>query len=148
MELNKNMPKNDIGTIIKKLSFELAIISLVTVLFGLAFFLTINLRTASRQSSLKQHRSISALLFTHKKSGLILPADANYIDSWMTFRYINVIFDLPENYLKDDLNIHDNNYPNVSLKKCALTDKIDPALFLDKVKQAVNAYLETKARQE
>lgn len=37
------------------------------------------------------------------------------IQSWMTFRYINLVFHLPADYLKTSLGITDPHYPNLSI---------------------------------
>jgi len=70
----------------------------------------------ARQGGVFNHRtSVSELLLKNKQSNQISIADTDYIDVWMTFQYVNFIFDIPENYLKDQLRITDNAYPNMTL---------------------------------
>lgn len=41
------------------------------------------------------------------------------IRGWMTFRYINLVFNLPPSYLQSALNIKDTRYPNLALDALA-----------------------------
>ena len=63
------------------------------------------------------------------------------IQSWMTFNYINKVFKLPTNYLKNTLNISDSRYPNIPLEDYAEKAKIKTADFTTKVQDAVHSYL-------
>jgi len=71
-------------------------------------------------------------------------ANINLIDTWMTFRYINLIFKLPPNYLKDNLNISDKHFPNISLRGYIKNNKLDATTFLDNVKNTVEKYFANK----
>ncbi len=62
------------------------------------------------------------------------------IQDWMTFRYINSIFRLPPPYLAQTLNITDAYYPNLVIGTYASSRQLNPAAFLESVKQAVTAY--------
>ncbi len=55
------------------------------------------------------------------------------IRGWMTFRYINSVFHLPAEYLKNSLNITDRRYPNLSLDSLAKEQKISSQVALDKI---------------
>ncbi len=65
----------------------------------------------------------------------------NIIDGWMTFSYLNTIFNLPTDYLKNSLNISDERYPNISLNRHIGKQKIDKTTFLESVREAVADYL-------
>lgn len=65
----------------------------------------------------------------------------NDMQSWMTFRYINVIFSLPPEYLKTELNILDKSYPNIAISVLAKKNKINPMNLLSSTQQAVQKYL-------
>jgi hypothetical protein len=99
---------------------------------------------------------ILALVFFYKPFYLYRPAhrfwsthshrtlgvnDVNMIQSWMTFNYINKVFKLPTNYLKNTLNISDSRYPNIPLEDYAEKAKIKTADFTTKVQDAVHSYL-------
>lgn len=86
---------------------------------------------------LKREGVISRRNF-HKYSS---KAQISDIQSWMTFRYVNVIFSLPLDYLKHELNIQDKNYPNISISSQAKKNKINTSLYLSSVQQAVNKYV-------
>jgi hypothetical protein len=58
----------------------------------------------------------------------------------MTFDYLNVIFKLPKNYLKETLIIEDNRYPNIRLDHYAKRHNINPTFFLNQVEQAIINY--------
>jgi hypothetical protein len=62
------------------------------------------------------------------------------IQDWMTFRYINRVFGLPENYLYAKLNITSPYYPNLVLGTYAVSHKLNSVQFLISVKQAVEGY--------
>ena len=67
--------------------------------------------------------------------------DVNTIRPWMTFDYINKVFKLPADYLKNILNISNSHYPNVSFGSYAKEEKVNPTDFITKVREAVHNYL-------
>jgi len=113
---------------------------LLLALLILSVLLARSLLVVNRQGSFKQHRPLNQLLFGRQKGVAVPPADVNYIDSWMTFKYLNTIFNLPENYLKDSLNISDKRYPNIPLGKYASANKINGQAFMAEVKKIIKAY--------
>ena len=142
------MHKDNIKLILKRIPLMLAIIALSIILLIFSFVLIKNLHAVSREEVFIQHRNVAGILFNRQKSGAITVADVSYIDYWMTFRYINTIFKLPDNYLKDYLSIANKTYPNISLGKYASLNKIERTMFIAKVKQAVGAYLEANPSQK
>lgn len=62
------------------------------------------------------------------------------IEGWMTFRYVNFVFNLPPNYLSGKLTITGAGYLNNTLDNYANSRKLDRAAFLASVKQAVTEY--------
>jgi hypothetical protein len=76
----------------------------------------------------------------HRSVGRPLPI-VSEIQGWMTFRYINYVFNLPTNYLGSKLDISDSNYPNITLNKYAGAHGLGQAEFLSSVKNAVEAAL-------
>lgn len=76
----------------------------------------------------------------------IVPPQVDSIGEWMTFAYINKIFNLQNSYLKSNLNIVDVKYPNITLSKAASEAKIDEAIYLVSVKDLVNRYTSTTSQ--
>ena len=63
--------------------------------------------------------------------------DVHTIESWMTFDFVNVRFNLPLNYLKDTLTITDSQYPRETIREAAERAGIETELFLSMTKDAV-----------
>lgn len=91
----------------------------------------INAREAWSTAFIRQHRPPTA-------------NDAGFIRPWMTFDYINKIFNLPSDYLKTQLQITDPRYPKLSISGYARSQHIDTGTFLGSVMSAVRNYLTTK----
>ena len=72
--------------------------------------------------------------------GALTDKNVDLIASWMTFDYINKIFALPADYLKNALAISDTGYPRVSVSKYAKVHKLDQAGFLAEVQKSVASY--------
>ena len=68
------------------------------------------------------------------------------IRGWMTFRYIDLAFNLPSGYLRGALNITDKRYPNLSIDALARAQKTDARLLLQKVIAAVNNFSNSPAQ--
>ena len=83
------MFQGQIKRIIKNNLFTLMLVTLVISLLVIFVILFNAIHQANYQNIFKQHRSVNELLFKHKNNGSINPVDVNYIDSWMTFKYIN-----------------------------------------------------------
>ena len=62
------------------------------------------------------------------------------IQSWMTFDYLNFVFQLPPAYLKDSLKINDTTYPNLQLNNYANKVHISSAQFIKNVQSAILNY--------
>lgn len=70
-----------------------------------------------------------------------VPANVELIRSWMTFSYINRIFNLPVDYLKNELGINDPDYPGVSISKAAKAGNISTSRYTDKVKDIIKQFI-------
>ncbi len=64
------------------------------------------------------------------------------IQSWMTFDYINVVYKLPTNYMKDILGINNAKYPNIRIDAYAKQSNIDTDLLVTTVRTYVKQYQE------
>jgi hypothetical protein len=62
------------------------------------------------------------------------------IQSWMTFNYLNFIFRLPPDYLRQSLNINDSNYPRIQISRYTKLKGIDSGQFLQSVQKAITGY--------
>jgi len=69
--------------------------------------------------------------------------DVGTIDSWMTFDYLNHIFNLPPAYLQNNLPITNTRYPHLTIRHYARLQQLDAAQFLSQVRAAVRTYLLT-----
>ena len=67
-----------------------------------------------RHANLISRRELS-LSASVQKHGALNASEVGVIRPWMTFDYINRIFGLPKDYLKDQLQISDPHYPNSTL---------------------------------
>jgi hypothetical protein len=68
------------------------------------------------------------------------PASVNYIRTWMTFDYVNVIYKLPADYLENTLAVSDPRYPNVRIDYYIRRHDLNPSLFLQSIQQAITNY--------
>ena len=62
------------------------------------------------------------------------------IEPWMTFDYVNKLFNLPAEYLRETLHIEDSHYPNIQIGNYADRVSADPELFIIAVRNAVRDY--------
>lgn len=129
--------------ILKKITLvEILVVVLVTVLLiTFSVFLVHNIRTAEKSGVFKQHKTAYELLIDHKKLNQTTTQDIEYIDTWMTFQYINFVFNIPEAHLKHILKIEDPRYPNMTLGKYIKNKKLDKTKFIDEIKKIVREYM-------
>jgi hypothetical protein len=70
--------------------------------------------------------------------------NTDLISGWMTFDYINKIFALPTDYLKNSLVISNTHYPWIPVSRYAKDSKLDETLFTAKVRKTVANYFLNK----
>lgn len=75
-----------------------------------------------------------------RRKSLELASNPSLIESWMTFDYLNHIFALPPEYLKNTLSISDTRYPKLTLHSYAKRNSIAENAFLSEVKDAVTKH--------
>jgi hypothetical protein len=73
----------------------------------------------------------------HHRQVFTPPTSVGQIKLWMTFEYINRIFLLPKDYLRNSLSIEDPRYPHISIGSFAQKTHQDPSLLLRKTEQAI-----------
>ena len=76
--------------------------------------------------------------------GTLTGENTDLVASWMTFDYINKIFNLPSDYLKNSLAISDASYPRISISRYEKNHKLDQNQFLAEVKKTVANYFTAK----
>ncbi len=62
------------------------------------------------------------------------------IQGWMTFDYINFVFNLPPDYLRETLSIEDSKYPRVTLGRYASKTGINVAVLIQNIQKATQQY--------
>ena len=62
------------------------------------------------------------------------------IAPWMTFEYLNTIFQLPQEYLQNTLHITDSRYPKIKLETQAKQAQLKNQQLLNKTQDAIRNY--------
>ena len=123
----------------KKISKPFVIIILcLAIIFSFAFCIQQYLRL-ERANLIATYREViqgKISQYHNKLNG----ANVGLIASWMTFDYINKIFALPADYLKNTLNISDAHYPQISISRYEKNQKLDSTQFLAHIQSVVAAY--------
>jgi hypothetical protein len=70
--------------------------------------------------------------------------DINMIQPWMTFDYLNHVFNLPPDYLKTKLAVSDTRYPRLSLAHFIQNNHLDSNSVMAEVKRAISDFLNGK----
>jgi hypothetical protein len=68
-------------------------------------------------------------------------SDVMYISPWMTFDYINKLFDLPQDYLKDSLQIVDTKYPFLTIGDYTKKANTNTAVAIQTIRFDVKKYV-------
>ncbi len=119
------------------------IILLLIVIIVTGGFIFRQLHSINRFNLIASYRAKIQTIIDKNHKPLSLQ-NVDLIDTWMTFRYINLIFKLPPDYLKNSLNILDKHYPNISLRGYIKNNKLDGTTFLNNVKSVVGNYFANK----
>ena len=121
-----------------------AIIILVVALVLLGVFLVGEYRSLRKAQIISARElQLSAILKNH---GPLTASDINIIRPWMTFDYINKLFNLPPDYLKTQLSISDVRYPQLSLSGYANYIHLNIATFTSEVTSTLRDYLMKNAK--
>jgi len=120
-----------------------AIIALIVVLFLLAVLFVWNYISLLRAKVISTRElEISAMLHSH---GPLTASDVNVVRPWMTFDYVNRLFNVPSDYLKTKLSITDPSYPRLSISGYASYERSASSIILGQVEQALADYLTATA---
>lgn len=115
-----------------------AMIALVVVLLVLAIFITRDYLSLHRKQLIDaQKLQLSALLNNHHP---LTASDVTIVSPWMTFAYINRLFNIPPSYLETSLSISDSSYPQLSLSGYAKHERINVALLVNEVEGSLYNY--------
>ncbi len=69
--------------------------------------------------------------------------DTGMIQYWMTFDYLNKIFNLPTNYLQTTLGINDRRYPVITISHYSRENHLGLDILVLQIKAAIVNYLST-----
>lgn len=120
----------------------------ILLLISIAFIILINIllvqRDVIRMQRFSAIRAYTSQLIQKRNHGPLSAQDANLIRSWMTFDYVNKLFNLPSNYISTHLKIPTNRYPRETLANYAKQNRIDPKIFVTETENIVRAYLVNK----
>lgn len=116
------------------------------ILIGLGILCAVLLVFAFIQYRALRHEQLvndqeSWIISIIKNHGPLTANDVNIIRPWMTFDYVNKIFNLPVDYLKTNVPVTDARYPALSLGSYAREASSDPNAFALTVASSVRAYM-------
>ena len=123
---------------------SLLIVGTIILLMVFSVFLIRNIQSAHKAGIFKDHQippAISNLLLKNKEMNQTSIQDVEFIDTWMTFQYVNFVFSVKEDYLKDALQIDDTKYPNMPIGGYIKRNNLDKTEFINKIKDSVREYM-------
>ncbi len=65
--------------------------------------------------------------------------DVERLKPWVTFAFVNKVFKLPPEFLKEALHITDTKYPNLTVEAVAKSQHVDSAILLQTLKTTLSA---------
>jgi hypothetical protein len=111
--------------------------SAVIIILAYSYYYFLN--ESIRDNMLRVHlNNISEII--RNNHGTLGVKNVNLIDGWMTFDYVNLIFNLPQDYLKQNLGLEDVYYPKITISKYAKKNDLDINTFINKVGESVLSY--------
>jgi hypothetical protein len=122
---------------------KITLVVLGVVLVALFVFLVRDYLSL-RRANLINRRELSLSAFV-QKNGTLNSTEVGVIHPWMTFDYINRIFNLPQNYLKDQLHVSNPHYPNITLGSYASAENLNTSETVHDVQNAIVNYFKQGA---
>lgn len=101
-------------------------------------YLVLHVKDARHEGAFS-HRPPISDLFGGKPGTVPNTPDPMNIEPWMTFKYVNVVFELPDDVLKNVLKIEDASYPNLPIGKYVKKTGANRDEFLNSVRETVKA---------
>jgi hypothetical protein len=135
MELKKQPPLG------KKIAIALVVFGVLLIVL---FVFLVRDYLALRRANLINRRELSLSAFV-QKHGPLGASEVGVIRPWMTFDYINRLFNLPKDYLKNQLQISDSHYPNLTLGSYASADKVATVEAVNNVESAISNHFNQSA---
>lgn len=121
---------------------KVILIVLGVVLALLCVFLVMNYFSLQRANIINA-RELSLSTFV-QKHGPLTANETGVLRSWMTFRYINKLFALPPDFLKNAFNITDAGYPNITVSHYIGSQRLITADFMTSLEAAIGNYLQSQ----
>jgi len=115
------------------------------LLVAFVFLCVLFVQEYNRVRRIDEINSYKSIIDNMRHHKALTQEDVHIIESWMTFRYLNVIFNIPSDYLRDALQITDTRYPNLTIGRLAKDTSQDPAVFAEHVRTAVTHYFSITA---
>jgi hypothetical protein len=124
------------------IKYTLIALVVILVLLGVALGVGYHALYRARVISFQQ-AWLSAL--EHRKTPLGA-SDVDAIRPWMTFDYINKLFNIPPGYLQTDLMISDPHYPQLTISGYAHNTDVDVNAVMLQTEMALSNYLNNTAK--
>ncbi len=122
-------------------SIKIALMVLGVILVFLFVFLIINYISLRRANIITAREgSLSAFV---QKHGPLTANETDVLRSWMTFAYINKLFALPPDFLKNTFAITDGDYPDITVSYYIGSRHLDEAAFMTSLETAIGNYLQS-----
>ncbi len=128
-----------IKTKLHKYLWKILFTILLIIIISLSVWFIVNLRDLYRAGELRPTRGLNRN-HIYKQT-----ASPDQIQGWMTFSYVNYIFNLPPDYLSGNLNIQDSHYLNLGINQYAKMKNFNTTIFLTNVRESIAQY--TKSTQ-
>ena len=112
----------------------LVIIFLILIIAGAIFYISFSRRPSYIYRPVRR-------FFSNHIHRPINVNDINTVQSWMTFDYVNKVFKLPSDYLKNILGVSDSSYPYETIGHYARSKKEKFSVVLTQVQEALHNYL-------
>jgi len=122
----------------REISKPLVIVLCIAIFFSFSFSVREYMRIHRSNIIAMYRQQITQKII--RNHGTLTEKNVDLISSWMTFEYINRIFALPADYLKNSLAISDVQYPRIPISRYAKNHKLDETQFIAQIKMAVGAY--------
>jgi hypothetical protein len=119
-----------------KLMNKKSLLSILIICFILLWIFSVN-NYEARQG---KHFSLPYSMSKHRHRPVTV-ADIAYISPWMTFDYISTLFNIPEDYLKQTMNIEDEKYPFITLDQYAKKTDINVDVLIANIRHDIKDYL-------
>jgi hypothetical protein len=116
------------------------LIAALGILLAILLFLLVRQYQVLRREQIISARE-SFLTNAIKNHPHLTLSDVSAIHSWMTFDYLNKLFNLPPEYLKTQLSISDPAYPKMTINKFAKDVGQPASSTLVDVQNAMRQYL-------